>query len=191
MAEFDARLSAELQRERPLTRMGKLWAEPPEAYFRGSWKERNPLNCPGPFYGAETDTCLDGPFHAPASLLCDANDQGFVWRQPRSDAETLAFMTGASSDPIGGFGLDGGQDRLPDPVRAWGAGRGEGEAIVASPTLELAGRATSDDGVGWARLAAEYREYDAGALEWDLRRYIYFLEGGRYPSADVRLSSLL
>src|SRR5258708_4265173 len=94
---FDPRSSAERQRSTPLTRMGGVWIEHPETYFKGIWGERNPLNTPGPFYGAETDTCLDGPEYAPESLLCDADGHGFVWRQPRTDLETLALMTGASS----------------------------------------------------------------------------------------------
>jgi hypothetical protein len=97
---FDPRESAERQRTTPLARGGRSWTEDPEAYFNGRWTERNPLNAPGPFYGADTDTCMDGPDFARDNLLCDNVGQGFVWRQPRTDAETLALMAGASSDPI-------------------------------------------------------------------------------------------
>ena len=190
MPAFDSRLSAERQRDRPLIRMGRPWSEPPEDYFHGNWENRNLLNSPGPFYGADTDTCLDGPPLAPASLLCDLHDQGFVWRQPRTDAETLALMAGASSDPFNGFGWDGDKHWTPDGVRAWWAGRRERAPLVASLISELTDRG-NPNGIPWAALAAEYREYLAGELDLDLRRYLYFLEAGRYPASGEDLPKLL
>jgi hypothetical protein len=71
VGDFDPRASAERQSHVPLRRMGVKYWEPPETYFLGRWEQRHPLNVPGPFYGAETDTCCDGPPLAPASLMVD------------------------------------------------------------------------------------------------------------------------
>ena len=49
--------------------------------FRPNFLNRNPLNIPGPIYGAETDTCLTGPLEAPENVLVDKNGQEFVFKQ--------------------------------------------------------------------------------------------------------------
>ena len=180
---FNPRSSAELQRYAPLERMGKAWIEQPETYFIGTWDERNPLNTPGPFYGAETDTCLDGPEYAPMSLLCDADGNGFVWRQPQTDEETIALMTGGSSDPFKGFGWDGDEHWTPSLVREWWARQNESaplvDALVAhwtEPKLSV--------------FAAAYVDYINGELPRYLRRYLFFLDIGRYPLSGEVLPAL-
>jgi hypothetical protein len=180
---FDPRSSAEGQRNAPFVRMGKVWIEQPETYFKGLWEESNELNTPGPFYGAETDTCLDGPEHAPRSLLCDADGHGFVWRQPRTDEETIALMTGASSDPFAGFGWDGDAHWTAGLVREWWARRDERAPLVGAliakwttPKLSIAG--------------AAYADYIKSELPGYLRRYMYFLEKGRYPARGDLLPPL-
>src|SRR5262245_40093965 len=122
---FDPRRSAEGLRNEPLRRTSdRAWIEDPSCYFTGVWHARHPLNAPGPFYGAETDTCCDGPPLAPNALLYDHDGAGFVWRQPRNAEETLALMTGASSDPFSGYGWDGNEHWTPELVRAWWTERG-------------------------------------------------------------------
>jgi len=180
---FDPRDSAERLLGAPLVRMGKVHVEKPEAYFKGRWENRHELNTPGPYYGAETDTCLDGPELAPMSLLCDAGGNGFVWRQPTTDEETLALMTGASSDPFAGFGWDGDEHWTPSLVREWWARRearaplvGALLAVWTEPKLSVA--------------AGSYAEYIKSELPQYLRRYGRFLETGRYPSGDDSLPQL-
>ncbi len=170
-------------RSAPLVRMGKVHIEQPETYFKGQWEDRNGLNTPGPFYGAETDTCLDGPEYAPMSLLCDAGGNGFVWRQPTTDEETLALMTGASSDPFAGFGWDGDERWTPSLLREWWARRQARAPLVGAlldewtkPKLSVA--------------AVAYAEYIKTELRRYLRRYLHFLETGRYPSGDDSLPPL-
>ena len=180
---FDPRDSAERQRTAPLVRMGKLHIEQPETYFKGHWSDRNQLNTPGPFYGAETDTCLDGPEYAPMSLLCDAGGNGFVWRQPTNDEETLALMTGASSDPFAGFGWDGDRHWTPSLVREWWARRQARELLVESLLAK------------WTKTrlsvaAAAYVESIRAELPRYLGGYLHFLETGRYPSDDDSLPQL-
>ena len=186
---FDPRLSAERQRDLPIQRMGKSSVKQPETYFMGTWDQRNVLNMPGPFYGAETDTCMDGPEYAPASLLCDAIGQGFVWRQPRNDVETLALMTGASSDPFGGFGWDGDQHWTPDLVRDWWARRDERAHMVSSLVTELTNPRLAASSL-WISLVASYGDYIVFGLEEGLGRYLSFLETGRYPREGETLPAL-
>ena len=40
-------------------------------FFQPAFGKRNPLNIPGPFYGAETDTCETGTAEAPHNVLLD------------------------------------------------------------------------------------------------------------------------
>ena len=180
---FDPCASAQRLLGAPLVRMGKVHVEKPEAYFKGRWENRHELNTPGPYYGAETDTCCDGPELAPMSLLCDAGGNGFVWRQPTTDEETLALMTGASSDPFAGFGWDGDEHWTPSLVREWWARRGARAPLVGAllavwtePKLSVA--------------AGSYAEYIKSELPQYLRRYVRFLETGRYPSGDDSLPQL-
>jgi hypothetical protein len=43
----------------------------------GRWEERSWLNVPGPFYGAETDTCATGRRAAPSNVLYTVDGQEF------------------------------------------------------------------------------------------------------------------
>lgn len=184
---FDPRKSAEEQRGLPLRRAGRDWHERPESYLRGAWEQRNVLNVPGPFYGAETDTCWDGPPFAPDSLLCDFDGLGFVWRQPRTAAETHALMEGASSDPFSGFSWDGDENWTPQSVLGWWATLTERVPIVEALVAKLSG---PEFDPLWARIASDYQRYLESDLEEDLARYIHFLENGAYPWPKQRLPRL-
>jgi len=123
---------AEALRSRPVFRVTQWYREDPGDDLCGKWEDRHPLNVPGPFYGAETDTCCDGPAYAPKSLLHDESGAGFVWRQPRDEAETIALMAGASSDPFCGYAWDGDAHWTPALVRAWWSDFGR-----QSPAIDL------------------------------------------------------
>jgi hypothetical protein len=109
------------------------------------------------------------------SLLCDAGGNGFVWRQPTTDQETLALMTGASSDPFAGFGWDGDEHWTTSLVREWWARRDERAPLVGALLAE------------WTKpklavVAAAYAVHITADLPPYLRRYLCFLETGRYPA---------
>ena len=180
---FDPCDSAQRLLGAPLVRMGKVHVEKPEAYFKGRWENRHELNTPGPYYGAETDTCCDGPELAPMSLLCDAVGNGFVWRQPTTDEDTIALMTGASSDPFAGFGWDGDEHWTPSLVREWWARREARAPLVGALLAELTEPKLSV-------AAGAYAEYIKSEMSQYLRRYVRFLETGRYPSGDDSLPQL-
>jgi hypothetical protein len=146
------------------------------AEFEGDWAERHPLNTPGAFYGAETDTCCDGPQLAPHSLLVDELGQGFVWRQPRNHAEYAALLAGCRSDPLLGFGADGDDHWTPELVRAWWRDL----PSRASRIEEIRREWDDDEQIG--PVAAEWAGYLSGPeLVLDLRRYLFRLQEGRDP----------
>jgi hypothetical protein len=119
---WDARGAAEALRDEP------LWISyynrfqnvgPPEDYLKGQWGDRHWLNVPGPFYGAETDTCLAGFREAPRHILIDERGQEFVWRQPRTDEELRTVMSAAYQDPCDGYAWDGDQHWTSASVHEW------------------------------------------------------------------------
>jgi hypothetical protein len=87
---------------------------------------------------------------APYSLMTDEDGCGFVWRQPRNDAETHSLMTGCSSDPFSGFGWDGDQHWTPALVREWWSerenrtGGSRSRLVVGSIAHHLAAAAERD-----------------------------------------------
>jgi hypothetical protein len=163
--------------------MGVDHVERPKTYFLGRWEERHQLNVPGPFYGAATDTCCDGPPLAPYSLMTDAEGLGFVWRQPRSDTETLSLMTGCSSDPFSGFAWDGDQHWTPALVRQWWSERENRTQAVAAAVQDVASFNHYPENIGTAYLT--YLNGDA--IVRDLRRYVFYLTEGRYPEDEENL----
>lgn len=88
-------------------------------YFTGKFPERNPLNVPGPFYGAETDTCATGPIEAPKNVLLDAEGMEFVFRQPSTLDELTGVIYAAICDPFAGYGADGNDHWTTSMVREW------------------------------------------------------------------------
>jgi hypothetical protein len=178
--DFNPRTSAESQSLVLLHPMGTFGVQRPERYFLGRWEDRHLLNVPGPFYGASTDTCCDGPPLALYSLMTDAEGFGFVWRQPRSDAETLSLMTGCSSDPLSGFGWDGDQRWTPALVRQWWSERENRSQTVAAAVHEVTSYNYYPENIGTAYLT--YLHGDD--IVRDLRRYLFFLIEGRYPDEE-------
>jgi hypothetical protein len=57
-----------------------------------TWEERSWLNVPGPFYGAETDTCGTGRLAAPSNVLYTEDGQEFIWKQPQNPEQVRAVL---------------------------------------------------------------------------------------------------
>lgn len=184
----------------PVARLEELrckdWLLPypvPESHdlFRGNFTERHALNVPGPFYGAETDTCCCGPLEAPASVLFDDQGIEFVWRQPRDDNETFALTQAADSDPFRGYGFDGDQHWTTELVRYWWRDRAERVPAVAAAAAAPGVMAHDELNARVARVFATWLDYLEGPeIMQDLRRYLYRLEVGRYPTQGQTLPEL-
>jgi hypothetical protein len=121
-AYWDARDAAEALREEP------LWISyynrfqnvgPLEGYLKGRWADRNWLNVPGPFYGAETDSCAAGIGQAPGHVLIDERGQEFVWRQPQNEEELRNVLSAAYQDPFDGYAWDGDDHWTSGLVQDW------------------------------------------------------------------------
>jgi hypothetical protein len=76
-------------------------------FFRPAFAGRNRFNVPGPFYGAETDTCWTGPHEAPGNVLLDRDGQEFVCRQPADATELRDVLSAALCECFCGYGADG------------------------------------------------------------------------------------
>jgi hypothetical protein len=152
----------------PFTR-GVIAGEPRHG---GKWVERNPLNVPGMFYGAMTDTCGTGPIEAPANIALDIAGQEFVFRQPRHINELADCFSACRAECFDGYGTDGNERWTAELVRAWWANR------VAIRDAWYAAR------IEGVRVMFEVE------LPRYLRGYLYFLEEREPPAASDRLPEL-
>jgi hypothetical protein len=143
----------------------------PESYLQGRWEERNWLNVPGPFYGAETDTCWCGPPAAPHNVLIDKWGQEFICRQPHTVAELRAVLDAACQDPFHGYAADGDEHWTPDLVMEWWDQR---ERVIEWLASKDAPELRASDG-NIARTLDDFRSYLQGALHDDLQRYADWL----------------
>lgn len=91
--------------------------------FEGRFNERNRLNIPGPFFGAETDTCETGIAAAPDNVMLDSEGQEFVFKQPENLAELKAVIHAAAVECFCGYGADGNDHWNLTLIREWWRGR--------------------------------------------------------------------
>lgn len=150
--------------------------------WQGVFAERHPLNVPGPFYAAQTDTCCCGPVEAPDNVLHDEAGLEFVWRQPRGDAEVQAVTLAAETDPFLGYGRDGDEHWTPQLIADWWselpARQEQVDRVLSSPLVM--GNVPHDLLVEQAR--SEWVRYWASpSLLEDLRRYAFHQDQGRWP----------
>lgn len=169
----------------------RLLDDLPSSSFAGEWSERNRLNVPGPFYGADTDTCCCGPLEAPDNVLIDESGQEFVWRQPKDPAQLQALLQAARSDPFCGYAWDGDEHWTTELVRDWWATRGEVSEWI---DRQLGNREllSSDYNTDRAAVASlqQFRAYFTAELESDLREYMFWLEKRRARADDEPLPML-
>jgi hypothetical protein len=148
-----------------------------DEFFQPAFDKRNVLNMPGPFYGAETDTCETGPMEAPNNVLLDQNGQEFIFKQPSNIEELRDVIHAARCECFCGYGGDGDDHWTLSLIREWWRGRRE----MLSQSAGL--RGSQDSVLACRRLLA-------GEAEAYLRAYAYFVEDRRIPSAAVVLPEL-
>lgn len=147
-------------------------------FFQPAFSKRNPLNIPGPFYGAETDTCETGPHEAPHNVLLDPNGQEFVFKQPATATELRDVVSAALCECFDGYGADGDDNWTLPLIRDWW--RNRFELLASLPSL----RGEPESVRLWQRLLS-------GEAEGYLRTYAFFIQERRLPAGgdilpDVR-----
>lgn len=163
---------------------------PASDFFAGEWSDRNRLNVPGPFYGAETDTCCCGPLEAPDNVLIDDIGMEFVWRQPQDLSQLGRVIKAAWCDPFCGYAWDGDARWRPDAVREWWTDRGEvSEWIDLQLRTDKSVRSDDSERAAAASLR-QFRTYFDDLLESDLRHYLFWLEERRSATDAEPLPSL-
>lgn len=146
-------------------------------FFKSNFGKRNPFNIPGPFYGAETDTCATGPHEAPRNVLMDPNGQEFVFRQPANVEEIRDMLSAALCECFQGYGMDGDDHWTLLLVRDWWKSR-----------LDLLASLGRLDGSSASILL--WRLFLAGEAEQYLRHYAFFVEERRIPTDSDTLPTL-
>lgn len=151
-----------------------LIGSPGQGFFEPAFAKRNPFNIPGPFYGAETDTCETGPHEAPCNVLMDGNGQEFVFKQPTTDAELRDVVSAALCECFCGYGADGDDNWTLPLIRDWWQTRFD---LLASIT---ALRGDPDSVRLWQRsLSGQAEDY--------LRAYAFFVQERRLPAEGETL----
>ncbi len=163
--------------------------------FSGVWSKRYWLNVPGPFYGAETDTCLGGPDTAPANILLTESGQEFVYRQPRDAEEFLKVLWAAYDDPCTGYGADGNMRWSVRLIRDWWKERPAAHSWIARARNDYAREYGDHVFPGLETLLKSLAEFEIfmsdpyGARAY-LRSYGYFLEHHKAPPEGAKLPDI-
>jgi hypothetical protein len=146
-------------------------------FFQPAFGMRNPLNIPGPFYGAETDTCETGTVEAPNNVLLDRSGQEFVFTQPRDEDELRDIISAAIRECFVGYGADGDDHWTLALIREWWRSRHD--------LLSLSSQAIGipESKVRWQRIL--YGEGEAY-----LRAYAFFVENRRLPTDNDTMPEL-
>lgn len=153
------------------------WMPIGDNFFQPAFDKRNPFNLPGPFYGAETDTCETGPAEAPHNILMDRNGQEFVCKQPSNEDELRDVISAALCECFIGYGADGDFHWTLSLIREWWRGRTDSLAQVGDL------RGDFESITHWKRLLS-------GDAEQYLRAYAFFVEERRVPAENDLLPSV-
>ncbi|MFE7717833.1 ferredoxin [Nocardia rhizosphaerihabitans] len=162
----------------------------PDDYLRGRWDERDWRNVPGPFYGANTDSCWVGRLIAPDHVVYeDGNGSEVVFRQPCNARETRLLLSAAWADPYCGYAYNGDDHWTLELIRDWWADR----ARLAEWLSELE-REWSVHDRDQEREAAQglraYSSYLHNGLETSLQNYAFWLDNRRPAQPHEALPSL-
>lgn len=160
-----------------------------ERDLSGKWEEHNWRSVPGPFYGAETDTCATGPVVAPHHVLCDENGMEFLYRQPHNPDAVAKVLNAAWSDPFGGYACDGDEHWTPTAVREWWAERGRVREWAQSMASTYSTSERKDDRAAVEHLR-DFAAYVDGDLKHYLRGYLFWLSEDREPHSEEALPPL-
>jgi hypothetical protein len=137
------------------------------------FKNRSPLNIPGPVYTCETDNCGTGQPEAPSNILCDEMGREHVFIQPRTFDELLNIIRAAWIEPFDSYGFDGNQNWTKQLVREWWGNRNDLMEQLRREEMDVCNQ----------RQNRNYIVYLTSLAKPYLMRYCHFLETGIYPAS--------
>ena len=158
------------------------------AKFQGKWNEKLWPNTPGPFYGANTDSCGTGPIEAPANSGLDEHGFEYIFKQPESLKELTEVVRAAQVNVLSGYGADGNSHWTLGLIREWWDRRHELlQLCSSSQCLSAKWSHSMDTVVRVYHQNAKYRlHYMRTELGSYLAAYSFFIEEGRPPEdSDV------
>ena len=133
------------------------------------------LNFPGPFYTGESDTCGTGVTEAPENVVFSNDGQEFIMIQPRTTNELIQVLNAGAVECFSAYSCFGNEIWNPELVRNWWADKDKLIDYLKS---------TESDKSNFNQ-NRRYIKYLKTYAEEDLRKYIFFLETGSYPSESV------
>jgi hypothetical protein len=163
---------------------------PPADYLGGEWDRRDWRNVPGPFYGAQTDSCWTGREIAPRHIVYEDECGGeVVFRQPRDAGEVHLLLTAAWNDPFRAYASDGDDHWTLAMVREWWAGRARIVAWIEDVRHRWSASERSDERDNAVGLR-DYASYLDNGLEAYLRAYGFWLDNRRAATPGDTLPDL-
>jgi hypothetical protein len=164
-----ASLQSALVEQLPANATGWLSINELSEHFTPNFSHRNRLNLPGPFYGAETDTCATGPMEAPRNVLLDSDGCEFLFKQPSTAEEFRQVIRAAICECFQGYGADGNEHWRLSLIREWWRDR---HNYIAETDISYCS----------AEAIAQWRSGLEGDAEPYLREYAFFVDNGRVPN---------
>lgn len=152
--------------------------------FQATWTDRRWPNTPGPFYGANTDTCATGPIRAPYNAGLDHEDFEYIFKQPSNVEELRDVLTAAKVNVLSGYGCDGNSHWTLRLIQEWWDGRQQLlQLCLGSRYLSIDLASSPDVVTRIYRRNARYRlQYVRTELANYLGAYSFFIEEGRLPN---------
>lgn len=169
--------------------IGLLAAQPfiesvDNSVFQAKWNDKRWPNTPGPFYGADTDSCATGPIHAPYNSGLDQEGFEYIFKQPSNVEELRDLLTAAKVNVLSGYGCDGDSHWTLSLIQEWWARRKELlQLCLGSKYASMEPAAATDNATRVYRRNARYRlQYVRTELADYLGAYSFFIEEGRLPA---------
>ncbi|WP_207532446.1 hypothetical protein [Desertivirga arenae] len=141
------------------------------------FKERDPLNFPGPFYTSFTDNCGTGQQEAPDNIVYDHDGREHIFVQPRNLDEMLGVISAAYVDPFSSYGFDGNDHWNLNLIREWWRQKDVLISLLSSTAFNETNNSLQN---------LKYIEYLTVGAKHDLMKYAFFLEKNYYPGEDER-----
>jgi hypothetical protein len=151
--------------------------------FNGKWDEKLWPNTPGPFYGADTDSCGTGPIEAATNSCLDEQGFEYIFKQPASLKELNELVQAAKVNVLCGYGADGNSHWTLSLIREWWNRRTELMQLCYGSRYLSEKAARSID--QFARVYHQNAKYRLHYVKTELASYLgaysFFIEEGRPP----------